>query len=102
MKITIKNKEITLKKGFRSLIMFEKAKGGQFESKTLSDLILYFYCVVVSSDLSLDLTFDEFIEWLDENQQELLNFSNMIIREGEKDKLTAGDAKKKVTRKAKE
>ena len=74
MKITIKikDKEIELKQTLRALIMYENITDKAFEPKTFQDILTFLYCIVLTSsnDYSL-ITFDEFIDYIDENHQVL-------------------------------
>ena len=95
MEITIKNKTITLKRTFRSLIAYESATGKAFNPKTVTESIMYFYCVIIASDMELELTYDEFMDWLDENPTALQEFTQWLIEQSEiESKLT----KKKTVR----
>lgn len=98
MDISINNRQITLKKSFRSLIAYEKATGGTFSPRTVTDMILYFFCVVISSDDEADIDFDTFIDWIDEDPARLSEFSNWLTEQEDKEKQFV---KKKVTRKKK-
>ncbi len=95
MVITIKEKEITLKRTFRSLIAYESAMGKAFNPQTISESIMYFYCVVIASDTDLELTYDEFIEWLDSNPTALNEFTQWLINQSE---IESKVAKKKSVR----
>lgn len=95
MVITIKDKTITLKRTFRSLIAYESATGKAFNPKTVTESIMYFYCVIIASDMELELTYDEFMDWLDENPTALQEFTQWLIEQSEiESKLT----KKKTVR----
>lgn len=94
MTITINNKEVTLKKTFRSYIIFESATGKAFAPHTITDSILYMYCVIISSDESLELTFEDFLEWLDNNETALQEFTDWLIKQSE---IEGGITKKKRT-----
>ena len=67
MKITIKDKDIELKNTLRSMIMYENIAEKSFNPETVTDIITYMYCVVVASSNDYTLTFDEFINYIDEN-----------------------------------
>jgi hypothetical protein len=67
MKITIKDKDIELKNTLRSMIMYENITEKSFNPETVTDIITYMYCVVVASSNDYTLTFDEFINYVDEN-----------------------------------
>lgn len=96
MDIIINDKKITLKKSFRSLIAYEKAKGEMFNPTTITDIILYLYCVIISSDDSTELSFDDFIDYIDNNPSIIKEFSEWMAQQDEQD---AKFSKKKVTRK---
>ena len=95
MVITIKDKTIKLKRTFRSLIAYESATGKAFNPKTVTESIMYFYCVIIASDMELELTYDEFMDWLDNNPTALQEFTQWLIEQSEiESKLT----KKKTVR----
>lgn len=95
MQITINEKKIQLKKTFRSLIAYESATGKAFNPTTVTESIMYFYCVVISSDSELELTFDTFMDWLDDNPMALQEFTEWLIEQNSiESKLT----KKKTVR----
>lgn len=78
MKIQIKNTEITLKYSFRSLIIYEQITGKSFEPKSLGDIIIYFYSSVLGSAKDFTITYDEFLDWLDENPSAITDFSKWL------------------------
>ena len=67
MEIKIKDKIITLKLSLRSLLMYENCTQKSFNPQNFSDIITYFYCIVVCSSKDYSLSFDEFIDYIDEN-----------------------------------
>ena len=79
MKITINDKEITLKHTFRSFIIYENITKKSFEFKGLTEILIYFYSTIMASDKELDLSFDDFIEWLDDNPQSIQDFSKWLM-----------------------
>ena len=78
MKLTIKDKEIELKYSIRSLIMFENMAEKSFAPETLTDIITFMYCVVVSSSGDYSLKFDDFIDFLDENPDAIKDFGDWL------------------------
>ena len=89
MEITINDKTIKLKRTFRSLIAYESAMGQAFNPKTISESIMYFYCVIIASDTNLELSYDDFMDWLDDNPKTLQEFTQWLIEQTEADnKLT--------------
>ena len=81
MKITINEKEVTLKQTFRTAKLYEANTKESFGTNiTTSNLILYFYCTVLGSDPSLMIDFDWFIDnVLDTNPNILNEFTNWFM-----------------------
>lgn len=97
MEITINNKNIKLKKTFRSLIAYESATGKAFSPSTITEYIMYFYCVIIASDQTLEISYDEFMDWLDENPTMLNEFTEWILKMSENEsKLTKKKSNKKT------
>lgn len=78
MKIKINDKEIELKQTIRSLIMYENIKGESYSPKSLNDILLYIYCVVIASSKDYSIDYDAFIDWIDDNPGELEKISQFI------------------------
>lgn len=80
MKVTINNQEIILKNSFRALIAYEQITEKAFNPVTMTDMIIYFYSVVISSaNLETPISLEDFISYLDENQGLLEEFSNGLL-----------------------
>ncbi len=75
MKVTIKEKDITLKYTFRALMIYENITNKSFNPKGISDVVIFFYSVVVASSKDTSLTFDDFLDWLDDNPAAINEFS---------------------------
>lgn len=84
MKIQIKDKDIELKYSFRAMMVFEEITGNSFSFSGMKDLIVYFYSTVIASDKDLDLDFEQFMDWLDDNPDELNNFTEWVISHNKK------------------
>lgn len=78
MKVTIKEKDITLKYTFRALMIYENITNKSFNPKGISDVVIFFYSVVVASSKDTSLTFDDFLDWLDDNPAAINEFSQWI------------------------
>ena len=78
MKITLKNKEIELKYSFRSMMIYEKITGGSFNPKGITEILIYLYSSILASDKNIDLTFEEFMDWIDDNPQVITEFSTWL------------------------
>lgn len=101
MKIKIQDKEIELKKTFRSYVIYESITDKIFAPKTMSDIITYFYSVVLASDKDINLTFDEFIDWLDENENALNDFEQWLTEISKVDSQFQSKKKEKKTKEKK-
>ena len=101
MKINIKDKEIELKKTFRSYVIYESITDKIFNPKTMSDIITYFYSVVLASDKDINLTFDDFIDWLDENANALNDFEKWLTEINEVDSQFQSKKKEKKNKEKK-
>lgn len=95
MTIEIKNNKVELKQTLKSMMIFEKITDKNFDIKTISDVIIYFYSCVVASKKDIDITFDEFIEWLDNNQNSFADFNDWLLRTAEQQQQLSGNSKKK-------
>lgn len=100
MTIRINNKEVTLKKTFRSVIAYEQAMKKAFNPTTLSETIMYFYCVIISSDTELEITYDDFITWLDDNEKSLKDFTEWVIKVNQMEDTTAKKKSVRTTKKS--
>lgn len=78
MKITIKDKEIELKYTMRSMLMYENITDKTFMPNTMTDIVTYMYCVVLSSTKDYSLSFDDFLDYIDENVGVINEFSQWL------------------------
>ena len=78
MKINIKGKEIELKNTFRSMIIYEKVAGKTFNPQGITEILLYFYSVIMASDKDCQLEFDDLLDMVDENPKLITDFSQWL------------------------
>lgn len=97
MTIKIREQEITLKYSMRALFQYENILGA-FNPKSLSDFATFFYCVVCSSNKDLDLTFDEFIDFLDEDPSKMSEFAEWLGKTMAKNNFLSGQSQEKETK----
>ena len=71
MKIKIGKKNIELKYTIRAMIMYENMAQKSFNPQTLTDIITFMYCIIVSSSKDYSFKFDQFIDYLDEPHYQL-------------------------------
>lgn len=67
MNVTIHNREINLRYSFRAMMIYEKITGTSFNPKGITEIMIYFYSTILASDKDIALTFEEFMNWVDEN-----------------------------------
>lgn len=91
MKVRIKEQEVELRYSMRSLFMYEKIVG-QFNPKTIEEFATFFYCVLCSSNKDIDLTFDEFVDYLDEDPSKMNEFAEWLSKTMQKNTFLSGQA----------
>ena len=78
MDVTIKGNTYALKYSFRALMIYENITQKSFNPQGLTDVITFFYSVVVASAKDMALSFDDFIDWIDANPSALNEFSQWL------------------------
>ena len=81
MKVNIKDQEIELKYSFRSLIIFEEITSKTLTvPESLKDILILFYSVILASAKGSlqDWTWDNFMDWLDENPEITIEFTQWL------------------------
>lgn len=99
MKITIKNTTIELKNKMRSLLIYEQITNKPFNPTTITDIIIYFYSVILACEPNIDLTFDELMNELDENPSLYNDFNFWLLNESKKSNQFTDNTKKKKVNK---
>lgn len=92
MTIKIREQEVTLRYSMRSLFMFERVANKSFNPTTIEDFCTFFYCVLCSSNKDLDLTFDEFVDYLDEDPSKMNEFAEWLSKTIQKSNFLSGAA----------
>ena len=86
MTITINEKNIELKYSLRAMLMYENMTDKTFSPSTLTDVITYMYCVVISSSKDYSIKFDDFIDVLDSDPSIITKFTewlNTVVKSNE-------------------
>ena len=98
MKVIINGKELTLKSSFRAMVAYEQITDHIFSPSTVTDILVYFYCCIISSkEYDGTMTFDEFMDYLDENPSILQEFSEWMTETSKQNEVFNKEAKKKTT-----
>lgn len=83
MEITINEKRYKVKYTIRALFIFEQITGKPFEMKTLLDNYIFFYSMVLANNPDNVITWDEFIDALD-NDKELMKQLTKLVDDYQK------------------
>ena len=67
----MKIQELKLKWTNRSILIFEHIANKTFSLSSTYDILLFYYCVIISNNKDIQLTFDEFIDMTDEDDEYL-------------------------------
>ena len=87
MTININHTEITLRYTFRSLIIYEKITDKSFQPESLGDIIVYMYSTVLGSARDFNISYDEFLDWLDEHPAAITEFSQWLAEVAAKNQM---------------
>lgn len=78
MNINIIDKEITLKYSLRAMMMYENVTNKTLNPSGITEVVTFFYCVVLASSKDYSLSFEDFMDWLDENPDTLKEFGEWL------------------------
>lgn len=78
MKITINEQEYELKYTFRSLMIYESITKQSFNPTCLTDVLIFFYSCILAADKTITISFDTFMDWIDQNPYQVTEFSNWL------------------------
>lgn len=108
MKVQILGRDIELKATFRAYIIFENITGKSFQQlSTLADVLTFFYATILGSAKVTDISFDDFLDFIDANPNVVTEFSewmagsNAVVEEASNNNVDKEDVKKKTSRKQK-
>ena len=59
-------------------MIYENITQKSFQPQGLSDVVTFFYSVVVASAKGMNISFDGFLDWLDDNPTSLNHFSDWL------------------------
>lgn len=91
MKIKIEEQEVELKMSFRAYMLYENITGKSFEATNMTDIINFFFCVLITSSKNYDYKYNDFLDTLDENPNLLVEFSSWLESEYTKNKMLSPD-----------
>jgi len=82
LKFTLGKTEYQIKQSFRALMYFEEMQGKQYtESQKISDQLAMMYCILKAANKeTFKYSFDEFIDLIDDNQDQVEKFFNSLVK----------------------
>lgn len=92
MILTINNKDYTIKYTIRALFIFEQITGKAFEIKTVLDNYLFLYSLILANNQDNPLTWDEFVEAIDNDKGVLEQLNKVITDYQNKDNLFGNES----------
>lgn len=90
--ITINNKEYKIKYTLRALFIFEQITGKSFSIETLLDNYVFFYSMILANNDNT-LTWDEFIDALDNDPTIITQISKSVTDAQQKDEIFMAETK---------
>lgn len=93
--IEINGKNYKLKYTVRSLFIFEQITGKSFKIESLLDNYLFFYSMILANNKDDVLSWDDYINAMDEDPTLFKRMSDIIEEQQKKDNLFANEEKNK-------
>ncbi len=78
MKVVIDGKEYAIAYSFRMYFMYERITGEAFKGGLLSSIAVLFYSALLANNEDFPLTFEQFVDALDENTSLLDEFNHFV------------------------
>lgn len=102
MTVRVNDIDVTLRYSFRSLILYENIQKKSFNPETTTDVLVFMFCVILSSEKELDFNFNQFLDMVDENPSLVTEFALWLTKEMDKQNtLSPEDESKKVKKNVK-
>lgn len=92
MKITIKEKEYTIKYTLRALFIYEQITGKTFKILTITDEYIFIYCLLLANIPNIEMSFEDFINECDQNPELILSMQKFLSKEMQKQSAFIKDA----------
>lgn len=97
MKIKIGKKNYNVKNTVRALFIFERITRKAFSIETILDNYIYLYSILLANNEDMDLTWDEFIDYIDKDPDFLNRFNKLLTKGSEvQDVFNKADDKEEV------
>lgn len=99
MEILINNKVYRLKYTIRALFIFEQITNKQFAIKNITDTYIFLYSVLLANNPDMELSFEELINFCDDDMTIINNFNKFIFNENQKNNIFDKDKNQDDTKK---
>lgn len=99
--ILINNQEYPIKYGIRSMFIAEQITQKAFSLETMYDQLVFLYSCLVAGDQNLTLTFDDFLNAVDEDMTVIIRFGQYLAEQQKKENNILKDKGSKKKGKAK-
>lgn len=99
MDITIKDKVYKLKYTIRALFIFEQITNRQFAIKNITDTYIFLYSVLLANNPDMELSFEELINYCDDDITIINNFNKFLLNENQKNNIFDKDDNQDDTKK---
>ena len=85
--IEINGKNYKFKQSYRAIMLWEEISKRPFEITNTTDNLLYYYCVLLGNNREDCITFDEFLDALDDNPTLLIELTKKLTKSEEIEKM---------------
>lgn len=92
--VKINGTDYKVRQTVRALFLFEQIAGRSFEVKTTLDNYLYYYCLILANNPDTSLTWDEFIDAIDNDPTILIQITKVLTDTQQRDKIFEGEEDK--------
>lgn len=99
MTVRVNDIDITLRYSFRSLILYENIQKKSFNPETTTDVLVFMFCVILSSEKELDFNFNQFLDMVDENPSLVTEFALWLTKEMDKQNTLSPEEESKKVKK---
>lgn len=79
MTVKFNDKEIELKFSIRALIMYENVTQQDYTHTNINDTLTLFYCYLVTSAKDYSITWDMFLDFIDEDVTVIQKFNEWLL-----------------------
>lgn len=86
---------LSLRYSLRALMFWEQMMSKAFDIQTLTDTYVLFYCFLLASNKPFDISFEQFMDMLDENHNAVREFNTWFREQTELQAQTSNPEKPK-------